>query len=47
MGMTLSSFRFASVEEEKEWKQFGIQYDKPDRKAFVSMFATCLFLAAI
>jgi hypothetical protein len=38
MGRTIPSFRMASAEERKEWKEFRKALDKPDRKAFDSMF---------
>jgi hypothetical protein len=34
MGRTIPSFRMASVEEQKEWKEFRKALDKKDRKAF-------------
>jgi hypothetical protein len=39
MGRTIPSFRIASVEEEKEWKQFRNNLDKQDRKVFDDMFS--------
>jgi hypothetical protein len=38
MGRTIPSFRMASAEERKEWKEFRKALDKSDRKAFDSMF---------
>ena len=38
MGRTIPSFRLASAEERKEWKEFRQALDKSDRKAFHSMF---------
>jgi hypothetical protein len=38
MGRTIPSFRLASAEERKEWKEFRQALDKSDRKAFDSMF---------
>jgi hypothetical protein len=38
MGRTIPSFRIASVEEQKEWKEFRQALDKSDRKAFDDMF---------
>ena len=38
MGRTIPSFRLASVEERKEWKEFRKALDKSDRKAFDAMF---------
>jgi hypothetical protein len=40
MGRTIPSFRLASVEEEKEWKEFRKQLDKSDRKVLDRVFAT-------
>jgi hypothetical protein len=39
MGRTIPSFRIASVEEQKEWKEFRQALDKSDRKAFDNMFS--------
>jgi hypothetical protein len=39
MGRTIPSFRIASVEEQKEWKEFRQALDKSDRKAFDDMFS--------
>jgi hypothetical protein len=39
MGRTIPSFRIASVEEQKEWKQFRQALDKQDRKVFDNMFS--------
>src|SRR5918911_5128607 len=39
MGRTIPSFRLASVDEQKEWKQFRKGLDKQDRKIFDSMFS--------
>ena len=38
MGRTIPSFRMASVEEYKEWKEFRQALDKSDKKAFDAMF---------
>jgi hypothetical protein len=38
MGRTIPSFRIASVEEQKEWKEFRQALEKLDRKAFDDMF---------
>ena len=38
MGTTIPSFRMASVEEYKEWKEFRKALDKSDRKEFDTMF---------
>jgi hypothetical protein len=40
MGRTIPSFRLASVEEEKEWKEFRKELDKSDRKVLDRIFAT-------
>ena len=39
MGRTIPSFRMASIEEQKEWKEFRQALDKSDRKAFDDMFS--------
>ena len=39
MGRTIPSFRLASVEEQKEWKEFRQALDKKDRKVFDDMFS--------
>jgi hypothetical protein len=39
MGRTIPSFRIASVEEQKAWKEFRQALDKPDRKTFDNMFS--------
>jgi hypothetical protein len=39
MGRTIPSFRMASVNEQKEWKQFRQALDKSDRKAFDDIFS--------
>ena len=39
MGRTISSFRMATVEEQKEWKSFRQDLDKIDRKMFDQMFS--------
>jgi hypothetical protein len=39
MGRTIPSFRIASVEEQKEWKEFRQALDKSDRKMFDNMFS--------
>ena len=41
MGRTIPSFRIASVEEQKEWKEFRKALDKKDRKVFDGMFSIC------
>jgi hypothetical protein len=38
MGRTIPSFRLASAEERKEWKEFRKALDKSDKKAFDIMF---------
>ena len=38
MGRTIPSFRMASAEERKEWKEFRKALDKSDKKAFDNMF---------
>jgi hypothetical protein len=40
MGRTIPSFRMASVEEQKQWKEFRQALDKKDRKVFDDMFLT-------
>jgi hypothetical protein len=39
MGRTIPSFRIASAEEQKEWRQFRQALDKQDRKVFDNMFS--------
>jgi len=39
MGRTISSFRLASVEEQKDWKEFRQVLDKSDKKTFDDMFS--------
>jgi hypothetical protein len=39
MGRTIPSFRMASVDEQKEGKEFRQALDKSDRKAFDNMFS--------
>src|SRR5919198_6348866 len=39
MGRTVPSFRIASMEEQKEWKQFRQALDKQDRKLFDNVFS--------
>jgi hypothetical protein len=39
MGRTIPSFRIASVEEQKEWREFRQALDKKDRKAFDDIFS--------
>ncbi len=39
MGRTIPSFRIASVEEQKEWKEFRQALDRSDRKTFDDMFS--------
>jgi hypothetical protein len=41
MGRTIPSYRIASVEEQKEWKEFRQVLDKKDRKVFDGMFSIC------
>jgi hypothetical protein len=41
MGRTIPSFRIASVEERKEWKELRQALDKSDRRAFDDMFLIC------
>jgi hypothetical protein len=41
MGRTIPSFRMASAEEQKEWKQFRQALDKKERKVFDDMFSIC------
>jgi hypothetical protein len=41
MGRTIPSFRMASAEEQKEWKEFRQALDKKDRKVFDDMFSIC------
>jgi hypothetical protein len=41
MGRTIPSFRMASAEEQKEWKEFRRALDKKDRKVFDDMFSIC------
>jgi hypothetical protein len=41
MGRTIPSFRMASAEEQKEWKEFRQALDKKDRKVFDNMFSIC------
>jgi hypothetical protein len=38
MGRTIPSFRLATAEEKKEWKEFRQALDKEDRKTFDNMF---------
>jgi hypothetical protein len=35
----IPSFRIASMEEQKEWKEFRQALDKSDRKVFDNMFS--------
>jgi hypothetical protein len=39
MGITIPSFRIASIMEENEWKSFRNSLDKSERKVFDDMFA--------
>jgi hypothetical protein len=39
MGRIIPSFRIASMEEQKEWKEFRQALDKSDRKVFDNMFS--------
>ncbi len=41
MGRTIPSFRMASVEEQKEWKQFRRALDKKDKMVFDGKFSIC------
>src|SRR6188472_2858308 len=41
MGRTIPSFRMATVEELKEWKEFRNGLNNLDRKVFDRMYATC------
>jgi hypothetical protein len=41
MGRTIPSFRMASIEEQKECKEFRRALDKKDRKVFDDMFSIC------
>ena len=41
MGRTIPSFRIATVEERKEWKEFRRALDKKERKVFDHMFSIC------
>src|SRR6476660_5708278 len=41
MGRTIPSFRMATTEELKEWKEFRNGLNKSDRKLFDRMYATC------
>ena len=41
MGRTIPSFRMATVEELKDWKEFRNGLDKCDKKLFDRMYATC------
>jgi len=41
MGRTIPSFRMATIEELKEWKEFRNGLDKSDMKLFDKMYATC------
>jgi hypothetical protein len=41
MGRTIPSFRMATVEELKEWKEFRDRLGKSDKKLFDRMYATC------
>ena len=39
MGRTIPSFRIASVDEQKEWKEFRKGLDKQERKIFDNIFS--------
>jgi hypothetical protein len=39
MGRTIPSFSIASVDEQKEWKEFRKGLDNQDRKIFDNMFS--------
>ena len=41
MGRTIPSFRMATVEELKEWKDFRDHLSNSDKKLFDRMYATC------
>ncbi len=41
MGRTIPSFRMATVEEIKDWKEFRNRLRKSDKKLFDRMYATC------
>jgi hypothetical protein len=41
MGRTIPSFRIATVEERKEWKEFRRALDKKERKVFDHTFSIC------
>ena len=41
MGRTIPSFRMATVEELKEWKEFRHRLGKSDKKLFDRMYTTC------
>ena len=43
MGRTIPSFRLATTEEKKEWKEFRQSLDKKDRKTFDNLFS-CKFV---
>jgi hypothetical protein len=38
MGRTIPSFRLATADEKKQWKEFRQALNKSDRKAFDNMF---------
>jgi hypothetical protein len=38
MGMTIPSFRLASLEEDREWNVFRNALDKSDRRIFDEMY---------
>jgi hypothetical protein len=39
MGITIPSFRIASIIEENEWRLFRKRLDKSDRKIFDELFS--------
>ena len=41
MGRTIPSFRMATVEELKDWKEFRNELDKHNKRLFDRMYATC------
>jgi hypothetical protein len=41
MGRTIPSFRLATVEELKQWKEFRNRLGKSDKKLFDRMYAAC------
>ena len=41
MGRTIPSFRMATIEELKDWKEFRNELDKYNKRLFDRMYATC------